>query len=423
MHEFIFRFSFLFTSLTRTVSSTARLYLKGLLLTRRRNCQVMAEELGESNQQCLHHFISASPWQFQQVMDTVTLEFYDLLKRASLQTDTCLIIDETGNPKKGKASAGVKHQYCGQVGKTDNCQVGVFGALCGGSLVNLVQGSLAAIDPQRSKIDQASHLIDHITKGLKIEVQWVCFDAFYGRDTALLAHLIKQGQEFIADIPEDTRVWLEPFQMRIPPRKPGARGRKSTLAKPNRPDISVRDYAQLLKPMDWKYVTIRHQSGGRKLKAWFHGQEIYILNPLTNRKQLVTLLIREDADGTIKYSLCHCPGKGLKELAYRQSKRYFIEKSFREGKKELGLNQYQTRSAISYHKHMAMVMLGQLFINEEKWNHYEQATIWMTTQDVVHSLKSTLGFVKRTLEELLSHILAKQPPDKRLTKKLIYVRI
>ena len=394
-----------------------------MLLTTRRNCQVMAEELGESNQQRLHHFISASPWQYQAVMDAVTVQFYQLMQRANLHTDTCLIIDETGNPKKGKCSAGVKHQYCGQVGKTDNCQVGVFGALCGGSMVNLVQASLSAIDPQCSKIDQARDLIDHITRGLKIGVQWVCFDAFYGRDTALLAHLIRQGQEFMADIPEDTHVWLEPFQMRVPVRKPGAKGRKPTIAKPNRPSISVREYAQQLLPTEWKYIAIRHQAGGRKLKAWFHSREVYILNPLTNRKQLVTLLVREDADGSIKYSLCHCPGKGMKELAYRQSKRYFIEKAFREGKKELGLNQYQTRSAIGYHKHMAMVMLGQLFINEEKWNQYEQSRIWMTTQDIIQSIKSLLGFIKRNLEELLNTILLKQPPDKRLVKKLIYVRI
>jgi SRSO17 transposase len=423
LQQFIFRFTFLFTSLTRNVSFTALSYLKGMMLARRRNCQVMAEELGESNQQRLHHFISASPWQFQQVMDTVTLQFWELLQRAELDQDTCLIIDETGNPKKGRHSAGVKRQYCGQVGKTDNCQVGVFGALCGGSLVNLVQGRLSAIDKEVSKIDQARQLIDHVNKELNIGVQWICFDAFYGRDTTLLAHLIKNGQQFVADVPEDTRVWLEPFQMRVPVHKPGARGRKATIAKANQPDISVREYAALLKPTDWKYLTIRHQSGGRKLKAWFHSREVYMLNPLTNRKQLITLLIREDVDGTIKYSFCHCTGKEIKELAYRQSKRYFIEKAFREGKKELGLNQYQTRSEESYHKHMAMVMLGQLFINEEKLYQYKQSTIWMTTQDVIHTLKSILGFVKRSLEELLNYIMLKQPPDKRLTKKLINVRI
>jgi len=70
-----------------------------------------------------------------------------------------------------------------------------------------------------------------------------------------------------------------------------------------------------------------------------------------------------------------------------------------------------------------MVMLGQLFINEEKIYQYEQSAIWMTTQDVIHSIKSIMGFVKRSLEELLNNILRKQPPNKRSIKNLIYVRI
>ena len=72
---------------------------------------------------------------------------------------------------------------------------------------------------------------------------------------------------------------------------------------------------------------------------------------------------------------------------------------------------------------MAMIMLAQLFLNEEKVQFYEQEKLWMTTQDVIQSLKSTLQFVKRSMEELLNYILAKQPPDKRLVKKSLYLRI
>jgi hypothetical protein len=134
-------------------------------------------------------------------------------------------------------------------------------------------------------------------------------------------------------------------------------------------------------------------------------------------------LIREDKDGTIKYSFCHCPGASLQELAYRQCKRYFIEKPFREGKKELGLNQYQTRSEESWLKHMAMIMLAQLFLNEEKRIHYEHEKLWLTTQDIIQTIKSSLHFVKRSLEDLLDHILSKQPPDKHLVRRSLYLRI
>jgi SRSO17 transposase len=356
-------------------------------------------------------------------MDTVTLTFFAHLKQLGLMDDTCLIIDEAGNPKKGKHSAGVKRQYCGQLGKIDNCQVGVFGALCAGSLVNLVQARLFGTDDKKTKIDQAFEIITHVSSVLKIPVKWICFDAFYGRDAALLANLIKRGLHFVADVPDNLQVWLEPFQMRVPQQQPGTRGRKSIHARPNKDSVSLRNYVLSLKHTDWKFITVRHQSGNKKLQAWFHCREVYILNPLTSRKQIITLLIREDKDGTIKYSFCYCPGANLKELAYRQCKRYFVEKSFREAKKELGLNEYQTRSEESWNKHMAMVMLGQLFLNDEKIYHYEQSRLWLTTQDVIHSLKSMLGFAIRSIEILLKDILFKQPPDKRLVKHLLYLRI
>lgn len=423
MFAFLFDFQFLFTNLTRNVSSTALSYLKGLLVCRRRNCQTMAEELQESNRQRLHHFITESKWSYQRVMDFVTLQFWKRLETLGLGDDCCLLIDECGNPKKGRSSAGVKRQYCGQLGKNENCQVGVFAALCAGSLVNLVQARLYNIDKNTSKIDLARTLIDHVVKELRIKVRWVCFDAFYGRDAALLAHLVKRNLFFVADVQDNLKIWLEPFQMRVPSAKPGSRGRKPTQAQANRPSVSIRNYAAGLSPRDWKYVRVRHQDARKKLKAWFHAREVYILDPTTNRRMKLTLLIRQDKDGTIKYSFCHCPGATLQELAYRSSKRYFVEKAFREGKKELGLNEYQTRSSQSWHKHMAMIMIAQLFVNDEKMQLYVYERLWVTTQDVLQALKSTMHFIKRTIENLMDYIMGKQPPDKRLVKKYIYLRI
>lgn len=70
--------------------------------------------------------MTGSKWSFQRVMDTVTVHFWNSLELFGLAQDSCLIIDECGNPKKGKSSAGFKRQYCGQVGKNENCQVGVL---------------------------------------------------------------------------------------------------------------------------------------------------------------------------------------------------------------------------------------------------------------------------------------------------------
>jgi SRSO17 transposase len=323
--------------------------------------------------------------------------------------------------KKGTHSAGVRRQYCGQIGKLENCQVGVFGALCGGSLVNLVQTKLSQREDEHTKIDLAMQIIDHVTAVLRVGVKWVCFDAFYGQDASLLADLIKRGLHFVADVPDSLQVWLELFQMRVPKKKPGTRGRKSIYARPNKESLSIKAYATSLPLGDWKYITVRHQSGGRKLKAWFHCKEVYKFNPLTEKRQLIQLLIREDKDGTIKYSFCHCPGATLKELAYRQCKRYFVEKAFRDGKKELGLNEYQTRSEHGWNKHMAIVMLGQLFLNQEKLQLYAEEKIWLTVQDLILILRSLLKLAILPLDKILDGILAKQPPDKRLINRLLYL--
>jgi SRSO17 transposase len=100
--DFLFRCEYFFFTLTRNVSANGLVYLKGLLLCRHRNYQVMAEELQESNGQRLHHFITASRWCYQQVMDVVTLAFWQKLQSLDLGEDTCLIIDEAGNPKKNQ---------------------------------------------------------------------------------------------------------------------------------------------------------------------------------------------------------------------------------------------------------------------------------------------------------------------------------
>src|SRR5215211_6229938 len=114
------------------------------MMCRRRNCQVMAEELQQSNQQRLHHFITDSKWNAAKVMDTVTLGFYEQLQHLGLEDNNCLIIDESSIPKKG----------------TD----------CAGSVVNIVQAKLFKPKDTSIKINQALQIIEHVTCTLKVKV-------------------------------------------------------------------------------------------------------------------------------------------------------------------------------------------------------------------------------------------------------------
>ena len=411
-----------FRSSTRSVADTAQWYGRGLMTTRRRNCQSMAMELGAVNNQQLHHLLTQAKWDAGQLMDRVTADFAQLIEDHSLSDDLALLMDESSFPKKGDHSAGVRRQYCGQRGKIDNCQVGVFGALSAGSLVNLVQAKLYQPGKAVSKIDHAQAIIKHVTEDLKIAIQWVCFDAFYGRDTALLASLVKVQNEFVADVPDTHQVWLKPFQMRVP-KKTGGRGREPIHARPTEPSVSLREYGRSLRRKDWRIIVVRHQSRG-KLKAKFHRKYVYLLNPLTGKRMKLILLIRKDPDGTIKYSLCHAPKYiRTRTLAYRQCKRYFIEQSFREGKMELGLNEYQTRSELGWLRHMALCMLTQLFINTEKLRHKTRNRLKLSAGDILRLVQCRTVLYENAIDKLFQMILMKQPFRKSSLENLFNLRI
>lgn len=104
-------------------------YCTGLMLpVKRKSVEPMAAHLSpdrvRSEHQRLHHFVADAPWSDQAVLDTVRSYVLERVSRRAGSPEA-LIIDDTGVPKKGKHSVGVARQYCGQLGKQDNCQVAV----------------------------------------------------------------------------------------------------------------------------------------------------------------------------------------------------------------------------------------------------------------------------------------------------------
>jgi SRSO17 transposase len=107
----------------------AEQYRRGLVQAERKNMERMVEAVPHTAYQPLQHFLTHSPWDHQAVMRQVAFEADRLLGG---QPDSCLLIDESGFVKKDRDSAGVARQWCGRLGKVENCQVGVFAALCRG---------------------------------------------------------------------------------------------------------------------------------------------------------------------------------------------------------------------------------------------------------------------------------------------------
>ena len=148
------RFSEFFRTSTRNVAPQALEYLKGQLLCgSRRNMSQMSVQVTpvcvrapartgrKVNEQALSNFVSTSPWQDAPLIEAIGTEAVSVMSVCEPWGANALILDESGIAKQGKKSVGVARQYCGALGKVDNCQVGVF---------------LAYSTPQQATVDQSS---------------------------------------------------------------------------------------------------------------------------------------------------------------------------------------------------------------------------------------------------------------------------
>jgi SRSO17 transposase len=190
-----------------------------LLQAETKNMERMEEVIPEADHQALQHMVSESAWAERAVLDQVAQDANRLLGG---QADSSLIIDESGFPKKGRHSVGVGRQWCGQLGKVENGQVGVFAALGCGTKATLINERLflpeawtqdrkrcqAAGIPTTDRDFQRKHdlalaMITHARRQ-GIGFAWVGFDGLYGSDPALLRTLEDQGEIFVGDVHNST---------------------------------------------------------------------------------------------------------------------------------------------------------------------------------------------------------------------------
>ncbi len=343
----------------------------------------MAEAVPDADEQQLQHFLSNTEWDDRGVRDQVALETDKIL---GTDSDTALLIDESGFTKKGTHSVGVARQWNGRLGKVDNCQVGVFAALARGSLATLIDVRLflpkgwatdaerceAADVPNearvaRTKPDLALEMIRHNRK-LGVRFSWVGMDGLYGNDPHLLRCLDDDGEIFVADVHKDQRVYLEDPDPTVPPTPAGYRGRKRTKLVAASVPLRVDEWVKSQPANAWERKTIRGSSKG-KLRIEVLHRWVWLWDEKESKARCWHLIVRREIErpDEIKYTLSNAPeGTQPLRLATMQAQRYWIERSFQDGKSHAGLSDYQVRGWRPWHHHMALVMMAMLFMLQEK---------------------------------------------------------
>jgi SRSO17 transposase len=397
----------------------------------KKNMERMEERVPEADEQQLQQMLTDSPWEHQAVMDQVALEADDRLGGTA---DSCLLIDESGFKKSGKHSVGVARQWCGRLGKVDNCQVGVFAALGRGRRVTLVDERLYlpeswCDDPRRceqagipaanrsftTKVALALEMVAH-QRGIGVRFAWVGADGFYGNDPAFLRGVAAMGEVFVADVHCNQLIFLDDPRPTVKWKK-GRRGRNPTKLEANAPAIRVDQWQAEQPAAAWQRVKVRDSTRGELEVDVLH-RRVWLWDGEETTAPCWHLIVRREinAPAEIKYTLSNAPAAtSVQHLAEMQAQRYWVERAFQDGKSECGMADYQVRKWRAWHHHMALVLMAMLFMLEERLR-AEDVHPLLSCSDIEELLKQFLPRRAVTQEEVLAQM------EKRHEKRLASIR-
>ena len=401
------------------VSDHARHYLSGLLGTqRRKNMERIEADVSESNYQGIQQFISDSPWDHRAVMAQVATQAEQCLGGHS---DTALYLDETSFVKKGQHSVGVQRQYCGRLGKLENCQVGVFASLGCGERTALVDFRLflpqAWVDDparcEKAKVPEAEQV--HRTKTqLALEMviaardrgsthQWIGGDEVYGNNHAFTTQLDRLGEVFVMDVANTLRVWEKDPCPQVP--AAGKRGRRSRRARATSGEkaVTVRELVRRCFESQARTMTVRETTQG-DLRGRIWACRVWVWDGIEEKAAARWLIARKEADGSFKYTLSNASEKtSWKRLAFMQAQRFWIERGFQDAKSELGMAHYEVRGWPGWHHHMTLVCLALLFVLQER-EHAKEDWPLLSARDIVELLAIYLPRRPRNEAEVLAQM-------------------
>ena len=367
-------------------------YVKGLLLPlERKSVEPMAARLAPGNvrqmHQSLHHIVAEAAWSDEAVLAEVRRQVLPSMTRQ--HPLAAWIVDDTGFPKKGTHSVGVTRQYCGQVGKQDNCRVAVSVSVTTGQAslplaYRLYLPEIWAQDrARRSKVGVPEEIefqtkqeiaLDQIRSLVAEEVPRapVLADAAYGNDHGFREGLEALGFSYAVGIQSSTSVW-PPGSAPLPAKARGVMGRPPKLLQRDEKysPLSVKELALCLSPGDLRRVSWREGTRGT-MASRFAALRVRVAHRDYERSQprpeqwLLFEWPKTEKEPT-KYWLSNLPELiSLRRLVATAKLRWRIERDYEELKQELGLGHYEGRNWRGFHHHATLCIAAYGFLEAER---------------------------------------------------------
>jgi len=348
-------------------------YVGGLFSDMKRKSAETIAYLHDQDRQAMQKFIGQAPWDHRPLIGELVRQVGEELG----EPDGVLVFDPSGFPKQGKASVGVARQWCGRLGKVDNCQVGVYLAYASRKEHALVDVRLYlneewAKDKGRRKKCGVPKEIRFQTRhalalqmldehGAMLPHAWIAGDDEMGRSSAFRRDLRALNERYLLAVPSNTLI----RDLDAEPPAYGGHGRR-----PKVPFTRVDRWCAALSEDAWTTIDVRDGARGPLVVQAVKTRVLARTDRGRIGPEEMLVILRElQGDGTMKhdYYLSNASAETtLVEFARVAKAEHRIEECLERAKSDAGLAQYQVRNWIGWHHHQTLSLLAAWFLTQEE---------------------------------------------------------
>ena len=347
-------------------------YLLGLVSKLERKTGEGIAYLHDQNRQGLQKFIGYQSWEHQPMLLTLARQVGQELGQA----DGVIVFDPSAFPKKGTKSVGVAKQWCGRLGKIENCQVGIFmgyvtrkeHALVNvrlylpeewtGDRARCREAGVPQTVPFRTRHQQALEMLNEC--GADLPHIGIAGDDEMGRPSGFRRDLRDRGERYLLDVPSNALI----RDLEAPPPEYSGRG-----PHPKIPITRLDHWISMLPEEAWRAIEVRDgEKGPLVVEAVKRRVQARTETGGTGPEEVLYVRRERQADQTYKYSYSLSNASSdvpLKELARVNTAAHRIEECLKRCKSEAGLGDYQVRTWQAWHHHVTLALLAAWFLTQE----------------------------------------------------------
>ena len=368
-------------------------FIRGLLSdVERKSTEPIAERAGKYRRP-MQAFIGDSRWDHRPLLAELRRQVAGELGAAN----GILTLDGSGFSKKCAASVGVARQWCGRLGKIDNCQAGVFLGYVSNLGHTLVDERLYL--PKDWACDPVRREMCHVPKEVKFRTahelslemldesrgqlphRWINGDDAFGSVPWFRAALRERGERYLLDIPGSLTVCDAEDPL---PTHGNGRPKKARY-------IQASQWKETVPAMRWRRIHIRDGVKG-PLVVWATRVRVRTRTKRKREKAVEWLLVTRTESETPEYRY-HLSNAGvditLTEMVLAANARYWIEDCFERAKGRIGMDHYEVRSWAGWHHHMTLSLLALWFLVEEQ-RHLNESAPAMTLPQSAEAIGALL---------------------------------